>query len=364
MISPLKRRRFGVGTILALVLLLRNQAISDPCTEVSTFSGVATSPGLKDLAQARGIHVGAAVRSDLLADASLDPAYLNVLTSQYDTLTPETEMKWETLHPAMGVYDFSKADIVAGFAREHGMKMRGHCLVWNLFLPAWLKSPDYTSAQLKDILKEHITTVVSHFDKQYPGVVTEWDVFNEPPIGGEGSFWERVDTPEQIAGWAFQWAHDACPTCRLFCNTAMNDPRSKSNQTYQFIRQLRARNVPIDGIGLQCHINTDVSTEAMVKIIRQYAALKLEVSISEADYRLSLPACPGDLDRQAQAYGNMLRACLSNPACKTFVTWGFTDKYSWVPSFFPGYGESLPFSESYAPKPAYAALRAALKPPQ
>jgi endo-1,4-beta-xylanase len=46
--------------------------------------------------------------------------------------------------------------------------------------------------------------------------------------------------------------------------------------------------------------------------------------------------------------------------CKTFASWGFTDKTSWVPSAYPGYGAALPFDANYAPKPAYYGLRAAL----
>jgi endo-1,4-beta-xylanase len=49
------------------------------------------------------------------------------------------------------------------------------------------------------------------------------------------------------------------------------------------------------------------------------------------------------------------------PACKAIQTWGFTDKHSWIPSFFKGTGAALPFDQAYRPKPAYAAIQKALE---
>jgi hypothetical protein len=40
--------------------------------------------------------------------------------------------------------------------------------------------------------------------------------------------------------------------------------------------------------------------------------------------------------------------------------WGFTDKYSWIPGFFSGFGDALIFDVNYQPKPAYSAMLSAL----
>ncbi|MEO7221572.1 MAG: endo-1,4-beta-xylanase, partial [Devosia sp.] len=67
------------------------------------------------------------------------------------------------------------------------------------------------------------------------------------------------------------------------------------------------------------------------------------------------------LEKQAKMYAKVTEICLALPNCKAIVTWGFTDKHSWVPGFFSGEGAALPFDESYTPKPAYDAIRAALQ---
>jgi len=89
-------------------------------------------------------------------------------------------------------------------------------------------------------------------------------------------------------------------------------------------------------------------------------ALGLETAITELDVRLRVPPSAADLERQRAIYNGLLSTCLAARNCKTFVSWGFTDKASWVPSAYPGYGAALPFDEQYAAKPAYYGMRAAL----
>ena len=63
-----------------------------------------------------------------------------------------------------------------------------------------------------------------------------------------------------------------------------------------------------------------------------------------------------DLADQAKIYGKVFETCLAVPACKAIETWGFSDKYSWIPGFFPGMGAALPFDDAFAPKPPFRAL--------
>jgi endo-1,4-beta-xylanase len=74
-----------------------------------------------------------------------------------------------------------------------------------------------------------------------------------------------------------------------------------------------------------------------------------------------LPVTPEKLATQATYFGDMMRSCVAVRRCVSFTLWGFTDKYSWVPGFFEGQGAATSFDEAFQPKPAYFALRDALR---
>ena len=95
--------------------------------------------------------------------------------------------------------------------------------------------------------------------------------------------------------------------------------------------------------------------------IKRFADLGLDVHITELDVKCHLQNgnctmttwSAADLEKQANVYKTLLLACLDEPGCKSFETWGFSDKYSWLP--FPENG--LPFDRSYKEKPALQVLR-------
>ena len=128
------------------------------------------------------------------------------------------------------------------------------------------------------------------------------------------------------------------------------------------VRGLRARGVPIDGVGIQGHevASRPPSSQELDSALRTYATMGLDVAVTEADVALSLPAGEHERRVQAAVYDHLLGACLAVSRCHTFVTWGFTDRSSWVPAANPGTGDALPFDRDYRPKPALGALRAVL----
>ena len=90
----------------------------------------------------------------------VDETYREVLAAEFSSLTPENQLKWEYVHPEQGTYDFDAADELVEFAEEHGMAVRGHTLLWHSQNPAWLENGDFTDAELRAILEDHIRTVV------------------------------------------------------------------------------------------------------------------------------------------------------------------------------------------------------------
>jgi endo-1,4-beta-xylanase len=331
---------------------------------------------LRELADQRGIAISTAAQSGLLSDST----YATVLAREYNTLEPENDMKWGAIQYQQGVFDFSGGDALVNFAQVHGMRVRGHNLLWHAYNPSWLVNSDgsarsnFTPAQLSQILHNHITAVAQHF----AGKVYAWDVVNEafsdgasnngPPPGLRDSLWYNkpgiglLDTAyiEQ----AFRWAHEADPAALLFYNDYSTEGLgAKSDLVYKMAKDFRARGVPLDGIGLQLHVlatgfpeNADIDAN-----IARLSALGLQVHITELDVRIPAPPSANDLAIQAARYQAIAQICLKYPACTAIQTWGFTDAHSWIPSVFKGYGAALPFDAAYQPKPSYTALLNTLK---
>lgn len=354
---------------------------------------------LREAAQASGLLIGTAVRPTALSE----PAYASTLAREFNMLEPEDALKWEVVHPERESYDFSQADQMVDFAARHGMKVRGHVLVWHRQNPKWLTEGKYTSGELADILEKHIKIVAGH----YRGKIFAWDVVNEAydelhPGELRSTIWR--DQPG--IGWAenaaasivanneprasntqvrsepearsstqsysyiercFRWAHEADPQALLFYNEAEAETMNpKSDAIYAMVRDFRQRGVPIDGVGFEMHIaHLHADVASISANIKRFTALGVRVHITEMDVALSVDAEGNaraeDLQLQADIYRGIATACLSHPGCTAIQTWGFTDKYSWIGSHSKKTeGAALPFDRNYRPKPAYLALRKAL----
>jgi endo-1,4-beta-xylanase len=314
---------------------------------------------LRSLATTNGKSIGAAARADPLAG---EPAYADTLSREFNVFVPENELKWDIVHPARDTYDFAVPDSMVAFAEAHQMQVFGHVLVWYWQLPAWLTEGGFSREELMAILEDHIKTEVGH----YRGRIAAWDVVNEA-VADDGTLrhtiWRDTIGPEYV-DMAFQWAHEADPDARLFYNDYGGEGLgTKSDAIYALVSDLKQRGIPIDGVGLQMHtsIAWPPSPQDVAANIARLGALGLDVRISEMDVRIQdgAGARQQKLAAQAKVYGDMARVCIGSPACSSFMMWGFTDKYSWIP-WFTGHPDSpLIFDESYQAKPAYWAIYSA-----
>ncbi|MEM2306876.1 MAG: endo-1,4-beta-xylanase [Candidatus Bathyarchaeia archaeon] len=314
-------------------------------------------PPLRNIAEKCGIYIGAAVERSLLDI----PDYAYILKQEFNILTTENALKFGPVHPQPNVYSFGDADYIINFAESNGMRVRGHTLVWHQQLPGWVAQGKYTREEWINILREHIMTVVGRFR----GRIYAWDVVNEA-IADDGTLrdtvWLRNIGPEYIE-MAFRWAHEADPQALLFYNDyGAEGLNAKSDAIYNLVKGLLEKGVPIHGVGLQMHISLEnpPNPQEVAANIKRLNELGLEVHITEMDVRIRMPAKWEDLIKQAEIYRDILRVCLTADNCKAFVMWGFTDKYSWIPGYFSGYGAALIFDEFYAPKPAYYYIAATL----
>ena len=304
---------------------------------------------LRAYAAARGKWVGSCAAVPALEQ---DPAYARFLAEQFNMLTPENAMKFSALHPEPGRYDFAGADRLVRFARTNRMRVRGHTLVWDESLPDWVAKGTHTPEQLADILHEHIRTVV----RRYRGKVYSWDVVNEAlddDGGPRASVWDDIGT--DYIDRAFRWAREADPEAKLFYNDfdAESKPK-KARAILGLVERLQAAGVPIDGVGLQMHLGTDQPMADYAGLLHRFAALGLEIHVTELDVVSHVPQTAEDLRRQAEFYGAVARACLAEPACTSVGVWGFTDRYAFRKEKAPDILDA-----DLKPKPAFEAMRLA-----
>ena len=317
--------------------------------------------GLRTLATTRDFFIGAAVSMQPLGS---EDEYRQKLSREFNVIVAENAFKFDAIHPEPDRYDFDDADAIVDFAAANNMKVRGHTLIWYNQLPAWVKGGSFSRDQAIDILTKHIEMVVG----RYRGKIWAWDVVNEA-VDQNGdqkrwrkdSFWYRTIGPDHVR-IAFEVARKADPDALLYYNDfASEEMDDRSTAVYRLASELRQLNL-IDGVGWQMHTTagSKIKNEHRENI-RRLGELGLEVSITELDVRIKFPPDGSALEKQAATYREATRFCLSEPNCRALVLWGFTDRYSWVPDFFPGDGDALIFDANYRPKPAYTAIRESLE---
>ncbi len=277
--------------------------------------GVGTPETLRQAADHTRILVGTAVRPSVFSEA----AHSETLGREFNMVEAEDAMKWWTVRRSRDSFDFREADDVVNFAKAHGMKVSGHCLVWDHNNPAWPADGHFTAEQLSQLLKEHIATVMKHYASQ----VFAWDVVNEaldengnlrdsiwynkPGIGLAGQATAYIEQ-------AFRRAHEADPQALLFYNDSGGEGlEKKSDAIYAMVKDFKQRHVPIDGVGFQMHISDfGIDTNAIAANIKRLTALGVQVHITELDVSLPIDrdgqATRDDLLRQADVYRRVVRA--------------------------------------------------------
>ena len=313
---------------------------------------------LRALASKRGFLAGAAVHAEALRS---DPSYGEILAREFNIVTCEDAMKFGPLRPARDQFAFADADAIVAFAQRHGMKVRGHTLIWHRMLPDWLTQNGFLYDDCIDIVRSHIHIVTTH----YRGRILAWDVVNEA-FEDDGqwrdTFFLRAFGPEYVA-MMFHWAQEGDPEARLFYNDFGTETvNRKSRAIHALLQELLNRSVPVHGIGFQMHLDlrNPPKPRKVAACLNWFADLGLEIHITEMDVAIPNPASKHDLDKQADVYRGMLEACLSVERCTAFLTWGVTDRYSWIPRFTPDRGTALLFDKDARAKPAYYAVKEAL----
>ncbi|KJS62675.1 endo-1,4-beta-xylanase [Streptomyces rubellomurinus] len=348
---PLRRiltglhRAWTAALVLALVLATGALAATSPAAAAGTT--------LKAAAEANGRYFGTALEGGDLGA----PGETAVAAAQFDMLTPANEMKWDTIEPSPGAYNFGPGDRIVQFAKSHGMRVRGHNLVWQNQLPSW--AANLPLNQVRSAMESHITAEATH----YKGQVYAWDVINEP-FNGDGSYVQDVFYRAMGEGYfadALRTAHAADPGAKLYINDYnIEGVNAKSDALYRLARSLLAQGVPLGGIGLESHFVLGQVPADLQANIQRFANLGLDVAVTELDDRIQLPASGAALQQQAADYAAVVKACTAVSRCVGVSQWGVDDAHSWIPGTFPGTGAATMYDGNDQPKPAYYAALSAL----
>jgi endo-1,4-beta-xylanase len=293
-----------------------------------------------------------------------DPQYKQLLLENFNQITPEFEMKMEVICQANGLMDFTRPDQIAGFARDNGLRLHGTTINWYAEDPPYFQSLKSSPSEFKSQYIHYIRTLVS----RYRGLCSGWDVLNEPVAedgdGYRGGIWTEV-LGEDVWRLIFDTARENDSRSILFINDYHLESKPKKLDSYlRLIERLLKQNVPIGGIGTQCHADIAMPKGGMKKAVKEIAEFGLPIHISELDVSLVVekPLLMTTQEKamaQARVFEEAAEAFLDIEPSKryAFTLWGLRDKDSWIRGQ-PDGGNDMPliFDDNGRPKPLKQAL--------
>ena len=311
-----------------------------------------------------------------------DDISAGLIQSQFNSLTPEYQLKADTLAPTEGVFDFEEADRLVDWAIENGKDIRGHALLWHETTPAYFL--EGTRDEIRARLENYIYTVVGHFK----GRITTWDVVNEVVStdiynGEDGvgpdrqsNWFEAVGNADYIE-WAFLAARAADPDAKLFLNDYETENELKRGWLLEILQRLEDKNIPIDGVGHQFHLQMTADPSDVLQAIDDVdnQFMGLENHATELDVNFydnpgscwtTQTDCPPDigpevpaemLATQAELFRALFDGFRTRSSVTSVTTWGVSDGDSWL-NFSPieRYNYPLLFDRDGEPKPALWAI--------
>lgn len=324
---------------------------------------------LRAAARRGGFSYGAAGDVELFTDTD----YRALLLSEAEVFTPTNALKFPTLQPAEGRWDFGTADSLVDGARAKGLRVHGHNLAWNDWLPDWVKALSWKDA--RRAFDAHLDHVVPHF----AGRLASWDVVNEP-------FYLGFDKPGTYRPGPWLEAFGPGYVFRAFKRTAELDPHAKLvlNEAWtertdvvglavrrsllRLIDEIKDKGLRLDAVGLQAHLTPQIAYDdhSFADFLHEIAQRKVEIYISEFDVMdLIYPDDVAARDTAVAARTTaFLDAVLAVPAVTRVVTWGLSDRYSWwrEPSMLAAYNlkrlpRPLPYDADLKKKPMWTAMR-------
>ncbi len=362
-----QRRRVLAGGLAALGAGIAAPALA-----------AAESTELRRLAAQKGLLYGTTISA---AQITHDPAFAALVLRQAALVVPENDMKWQDINQgAPGDDDYSRADTVAGFAVEGSLALRGHNMLWYFRTPSWFFALPNRAAQQRAVV-DRIRALAG----RYRGIIHSWDVVNEPiePKDGRTDGLRKAVFLDALGpGYldlAYRTARETDPKARLVVNEydiELDTPAQETRRTtlLNLLERMQRAGTPVDAVGIEAHLTAaggpPFSPARLRRFLADIAGLGLSIEITELDVTDQYaPADFGVRDRLvADTYRRFLDAALDEPAVKMVVTWGLSDRHSWIVRRQTNQAKwrkdglpsrPLPFDAELNPTPACAAIAAA-----
>nr|KAG5711836.1 hypothetical protein BaRGS_026277 [Batillaria attramentaria] len=264
---------------------------------------------------------GTAVNSWKYNDNSVPDGYRDFIHKHFNWAVPESALKWMIIEPQRGHKDYQLALKMIHGVKSHGLKVRGHNLVWSVpsTVQDWVKAECHNTQQLRNEVKHHIEETM---DKTR-GLLEHWDVNNE---NLHGTWYQDCLHDPDYNLELFRIAHNADPYPKLFLNDYNVVASGASTGAYLAqALQFKAANVWLYGLGVQCHFGNEEEPDqdAIKSRLDTLAAAGLPIWVTELDVQAA------DEDRRADFYEKALKALYGHPAVEGILFWGFWDQAHW-----------------------------------
>ena len=363
------------------------EATNQPATAVAqaTAPQAAAAPATLKGALKDAFYIGAALNGRQASE--IDTKGVSLVEQHFNSISPENLLKWENVHPKPEVYNFEPADKYVAFGERNNMFIVGHALVWHNQTPKWVfedgNGKDASREVLLKRMQDHISTVAG----RYKGKINSWDVVNEA-LNDDGTLrqskWLQIIGEDYLAK-AFEAARQADPEMELYYNDYNLWKPAKRDGAVRLVRDLQAKGIKVDGIGMQGHYGLESPSLADIEAsILAFSELGVKVSVTELDidvlpnpsnrqgadidatfefdqkYNVYTDGLPDDVQQKLTArYAELFELFRKHSDKIDRVTfWGVTDNDSWLNNWPIRGRTSYPmvFDRNYQPKPAFEAI--------
>jgi endo-1,4-beta-xylanase len=331
------------------------------------------------VSQRHGVVFGTAIATWMFED---DP-FMDLVNREAALIFTMDDFLWYQLKPSRDApLNFGPGDQIVELAEQSGQLLFGAHLVWDEGLgEGWAEGElfELTEAEARELLFGTVEAVV----QRYEGRVAGWIVVNEIVANGdEGEFGMRTDYPwyqtigREFVAEAFHLAREHDPKATLVLNEfgfeTVNEfgdlPEDRRRNALQIIDELQSQDVPLDAFGIQGHLAAErfqqrFDAVGYRRFLADIADRGLKILITELDVLDDgLPRHIGLRDAAiADVYERYLDTVLQEPAVKSIMPFGLSDRYTWLQEDFPRQDGAprrpLPYDDQLAKKPAYYALR-------
>lgn len=317
---------------------------------------------LKNIA---GFPIGTVVDANKLSSGSY-ANFRTILNKEFSSMTAENQMKMASMFSGPDSYSFSNGDAIVNYAKANGMRVHGHALIWHQSIPNWLQNFAGTDLEFEGQVERYIKATVAHFAKVKDGngnsIVESWDVVNEAFTDGayNAVFKQRIGN--DYVAKCFQWAREADANVKLFYNDYnLEWQGSKVADVINMVNDFKTNNIPIDGIGMQLHVDLSTSLTSLSSNLNQLVNTGLLIHYSEMDLPINKNKDLTELtferaSEQQTKYKDIVKLYNAIPSAQQFgiTLWGMRDNDSWLLSFLNNPNEwPLLFDKDYKYKIAH-----------